>query len=312
MIVLFLLLTTAFGAFVLTYDHMKDIYKEILSLIRMAVDSFKGVELTDKGEVWERIRVVMGITLGMGTDRAVKAFITVSAMLSIMSMFILGSKVSLGLTCSAAVMAAFLPYFLLRIRMSRIRIRSSREGEILLSEITENYKIYYFNMREAIDRTAAGIQDAPDSKKILMNLSRGLGRAGSERSIVRLLDEFSLSISTSWAKTLKNLMYFSLVHGIRVDEALEDLSCTIRRAREVEEFARRENNESSMMIKYLVPLTYGLTVFGGVRFFGLGWQKFIHYQFGTEVGLTWLTIFLLIYTISYIVNSYLSENKLDL
>ena len=312
MLVLFLLMLTLFGVFVLTYDYMEDVYKELLRLIRKLADSYKGVELTDKGEVWERVRVVMGITLGMGTDKAVRAFFAVSGFLSMASVVMIGSKVSLGLTCMAAIVSAFAPYVILLIRMYRIRVRSSHEGEVLLAEITENYKIYYYNMREAIDRTATGIRDAPDSRKILMNLSRGLGRAGSERSISRLLEEFALSINTSWANTLKNLMYFSLVHGIRVDEALEDLSLTVRRAREVQEFSRRENNESDLMIKYLVPLTYGLTVFAGVRVFGLGWQKFLHYQFETGVGLTWLTISLIVYAISYIVNLYLSESKLDL
>ena len=182
----------------------------------------------------------------------------------------------------------------------------------MLAELTENYKINYYNMKEAIDRTAMSLDDAPSMRRIMLNLSRGLGRAGSEGSIARLLSEFSLSINTSWAGVLKNLMYFSLVHGIRVDEALTDLSLTLRRAREVEEYARRENNESNLMLKYLVPVMYILTIAGGVRFFGLGWKKFIYYQFETGVGLTWFTISLMIYAISYIVNSYLSKNKLDL
>ena len=196
--------------------------------------------------------------------------------------------------------------------MEKIRIKSSLEGEILLAELTENYKIYYYNMKEGLDRTAMSIEDAPDSKRILQNLSRGLQRAGSERSIIRLLEEFSLSINTSWANTLKNLMYFALVHGIRVDEAMEDLLTTVRRAREVKEFARRTNNESNLMIKYLVPLSYLLTVVAGVKYFGLGWDKFLHYQFGTEVGMSWMTASCIVYAISYMVNLFLSESKLDL
>jgi hypothetical protein len=167
-------------------------------------------------------------------------------------------------------------------------------------------------MKEAIDKTAMSLKKAPGSRKILANLSRGLDRAGSEGSMMKLLEEFSLSINTSWSNTLKNLMYFALVHGIRVDEALEDLSGTLKSARAVEEFSKRENNESSMMIKYLVPLTYLMTVYAGVEFFGLGAEKFLEYQFQTEVGATWFTIFILVYTTSYIVNSFLSRNKLDL
>ena len=129
---------------------------------------------------------------------------------------------------------------------------------------------------------------------------------------MRLLEEFRLSINTSWSNTLKNLMYFSLVYGIRVDEGMEDLTETLKSARKVEEYSKRENNESVIMLKYLVPLTYLMTVIAGVRVFGLGAEKFLHYQFGTEVGATWVTVFLIVYTISYMVNSFLSQNKLDL
>ncbi|MBO5994051.1 MAG: hypothetical protein J6Q41_00885 [Firmicutes bacterium] len=312
MIAGFLVVLLLLGLFVLTYDWMEDIYKALGYLLRAAIDSFKGVELTDRSELWERVRVVLGITLNMGTDRAVRLFFGISGALSFGSMVILGGRVSLWMNAIASVMMFFAPYMLLRFRMERIRIRSSLEGEILLSELTENYKIYYYNMKEGIDRTALTIEDAPDSKRILQNLSLGLQRAGSERSITRLLEEFALSINTSWAGTLKNLMYFSLVHGIRVDEALEDLSATLRRAREVKEFARRENNESRLMLKYMIPLGYGLTVLAGVRYFGLGWEKFWHYQFQTEAGMTWITASLIVYAISYMVNLYLSESKLDL
>ncbi|MBR6473374.1 MAG: hypothetical protein IKS99_06615 [Firmicutes bacterium] len=312
MIVVFLVMLLVFGIFVLTYDHMSVLYKAAGEVIKALIDSMKGTEVTERGEYWERVRTVLGITMSMGTDRAVKVFLTVSCLNCLAVTVLVGGRVSLALSSVSAVMAFFVPYALLRLRMERIRIKSSLEGETLLAELTENYKIYYYNMKEGIDRTAMTIEDAPDSKRILQNLSRGLQRAGSEASISRLLSEFSLSINTSWANTLKNLMYFSLVHGIRVDEALEDLSATIRRAREVKEYAKRENNESSLMIKYLVPLAYALTVLGGVKFFDLGWDKFLYYQFQTEVGMTWITASCIVYAISYMVNLFLSESKLDL
>lgn len=312
MTAVFLLLVFLAGLFVFTFDGMKDVYGVLLTIIKKTAESFKGTDLTDRSEMWEKIRIVLGITLGMGKDRSVRLFFSVSGLLSVIVMVLLAGKVSLWLHATAAVMAAFLPYMILRIRMENMRIEGSHEGEKLLAELTENYKINYYNMKEAIDKTALTLKNAPGSQKIMVNLSRGLDRTGSEKSIVKLLDEFSLSINTSWSNTLKNLMYFSLVHGIRVDEALEDLSKTLKSARAVEEYSKRENNESSIMIKYLVPLTYLMTVYAGVEFFGFGADKFLKYQFGTEVGATWFTIFLIVYTTSYMVNSFLSRNKLDL
>ncbi len=308
----FLMMILVSGLFILTYEGMKDIYSTAGAIIEKTAGSFKGTDLTDKGELWERVRIVLGITLGLGKDRAVRAFFVFSGILSSAAVTLLAGRVSLWLTALAAVTAAFTPYLMLRIKMEKMRISGSHEGEAMLAELTENYKLYYYNMKEAIDRTAISLKDAPGSKRILTNLSRGLDRAGSEKSIARMLEEFSLSINTSWSNTLKNLMYFSLIHGIRVEDALEDLSGTLKSARSVEEFAKRENNESSLILRFMVPLTYLMTVYTGVVFLGLGPERFLHYQFGTEVGATWFTIFIMVYAISYMVNSFLSKSKLDL
>ena len=312
MTAVFLMMVFMAGVFVLTYDGMKDVYMAAGTIIRNTAASFRGTDITDRSEIWERVRIVMGITLGMGKDRAVRDFFILSGSISLAVMVILSGRVRMWLQAAASVLAAFSPYLILRIKMEKMRISGSHEGEIMLAELTENYKIYYYNMKEAIDRTAASLNNAPGSRRIMANLSRGLDRAGSEKSMSKLLDEFSLSINTSWSNTLKNLMYFSLIHGIRVDGALEDLSGTLKSARKVEEFAKRENNESSLMIRFLVPLTYLMTFFTGAVFFGLGVKKFLFYQFGTEVGATWFTIFLIVYIISCMVNSFLSKNKLDL
>ena len=312
MIVAFLIVVFVLGMFIATYDGMKDIYRTLHDITFKTAESFKGNDLTERSEMWERIRVVLGITLGMGKDRSVRAFFIVSGLLSLTVMILLAGRVNIGLQAMASVIAAFLPYLLLRIRMENMRVKGSHEGEIMLAELTENYKIYYYNMKEAIDRTAVSLKDAPGSKRILANLSRGLDRAGSEKSMIKLLDEFSLSINTSWSNTLKNLMYFSLIHGIRVEEALEDLAGTLKSARKVEEYSKRENNESALMIRFMVPLTYLMTAYIGIVFFGFGTKKFLEYQFGTEVGATWFTIFIIVYTTSYMVNSFLSKNKLDL
>lgn len=312
MIVIFLMIVFLSGLFVFTFDGMRDIYEAMGTIIKKIAGTFKGTDLTDRSELWERVRIVLGITLGMGKDRAVKAFFVLSGVLSLFVMVILAGKVGSWLLALASVTAAFTPYLMLRIKMEKMRISGSHEGELMLAELTENYKIYYYNMKEAIDKTALSLKDAPGSRRILANLSRGLDRAGSEKSMTKLLEEFSLSINTSWSNTLKNLMYFSLIHGIRVDGALEDLSGTLKSARTVEEYSKRENNESRLMIKFLIPLTYLITVYTGTAVFGLGAEKFLHYQFGTEVGATWFTLFIIVYIISYMINSFLSRNKLDL
>ena len=269
---------------------------------------FKAESLPDK--TYDHIRMLMRLTLGMGTDRSVKVFLLISLLFLTLIFALLVGRIDFPLVLSAALGAGILPYGLLRLRLQKLRVKSSGEGEILVSELLENYKIEYCNMRQAIETTAAAIEDAPNSKRLLINLARGLNTAEGKR-IDSLMREFRLSINTSWGNILASNMGFALTAGVEVTEALTDLADTVKRARRVNEFARRENNEASLILKYLFPAAYLITVVGGVRFFGLSASKFFYYQFETEAGLTWFTISLIIYGVGVLLNACLSAAKLD-
>ena len=79
----------------------------------------------------------------------------------------------------------------------------------------------------------------------------------------------------------------------------------------MEEYARRENQESKLMLKYLAPLFYGFTIFGGIKMFGLTADKFLHYQFGTQIGLTWFVGSVILYVSGIFVYHFVSHTKLD-
>ena len=264
-----------------------------------------------ENKIYDHIRLILRITLGMGTDRSVKAFAMVSTVPAAAVLFVLFGRIPLSLTLTAALGAGFLPYGLLRLRLQKIRVESSREGEILITELLDNYKIYYCNMQRAIEASAATIEEAPNSRRLLFNLARGLNMAEKNR-IGFLLRDFRMSINTSWGNILASNMGFALTAGVEVTEALTDLADTVKRARRVDEFARRENNEASMILKYLAPAAYILTAAGGIVFFGLSPEKFIYYQFRTEAGLTWFTISLIIYAAGVLLNGCISRPKLDL
>lgn len=265
--------------------------------------------MTDR--LYDHIRTLLQITLGMGTDRSIKAFAVISFIPAAALSVLMIGKIPVRLAAAVSLCGGFLPYAVLRLRLQKIRVESSREGEILITELLENYKIKYCNMQQAIEATAASIEDAPNSRRILFNLARGLNTAEKSR-IGSLLQEFRLSINTSWGNILASNMGFALTSGVEVTEALTDLADTVKRARRVNEFARRENNEAAMILKYLAPAAYFLTVAGAIKFFGLSPEKFFYYQFRTEAGLTWFTISLIIYVAGVMLNACLSSTKLDL
>ncbi|MBQ4649775.1 MAG: hypothetical protein IJB73_03630 [Firmicutes bacterium] len=317
MIEFIIIILVGAGIFLATWNEMETFYEERAGEVRNWLDSFRSgpepVHVESTGmHAGAHLRLLLQITLGMGTERSLKAFWLLTVLPGAAVLLTLFRKIPFALAVLAALLTAGLPYGLLRLKLQRLRIESSREGEILLTELLNNYKICYFNMQQAIEVTARVIEEAPNSRKLLFNLSRGLNTAGDGDRISRLLNEFRMSLNTSWGNILTNNMYFALVSGMEVTEALSDLAETIKRARKVDEYARRENNEAGLILKYLVPVSYFLTAAGGIGYFGLTPEKFLHYQFGTEVGLTWFTISGVIYGAGLLANGWLTRTKLDL
>lgn len=217
-----------------------------------------------------------------------------------------------GFSVMTGLAAASVPYLVMRIRLNKKRIDSSREGDIMLRELLSSYKINNCNMKEAIEATAAALEDAPNSKRLLLDMARGFNRAYTEKEIRKVLFLFRYSLATSWGDALASTIYFSHVHGIRVSEALEDLLESLDRSRKVVEFSRRENNEATLMLKYLAPASYLLSVLCACRYFGFSLEKFVRYQFLTPLGLQWFTISVVLFACGIIVNGLLSREKMDI
>ena len=251
-------------------------------------------------------------TLGVGSVSSARAFTAASVTASIMTFFVLSSKTAAGISLIASLFALSAPFTLMLYRLQKLRIENSREGDILITELLDNYKMNYFNMQKAIDVTALTIREAPHSRKLLFNLSKGLNTASSDEEIRKLVQDFSFAIGTSWSGIMADNMYFALTSGIRVTEAMESLIKTVEKARKVEEFVRRENNEGKIMLKYMAPCCYCLTVLAGVKYFGLSFDRFIQYQFMSETGLTWFVIVILTYSTGIAVKAFLSRSKMDL
>ncbi len=312
-----LLLLLGAGMFFLTMDNMRQVYGNIGEAAERWFSTFKdaprqiGVERKERDRVWEHIRLLLNITLGLGSDKSVKAFGVISAVPAALAIVLLSGKIPVKLVLLVASVGLLIPYALLQIKLERLRNSASQEGEILLTELLENYKINFSNMQQAIEVTALTIEEAPVCKRILSNLSKGINLAGAAADMSRLVKEFRLSLNTSWGNILSGNIYFALTSGVDVTEAMNDLTVAISNARKIKEHGKRENNEANIIMKYMIPAVYLLTVFGGVKYFGLSFSQFIKYQFRTEAGLTWFIISLTIYVTGLLIKSFLSKNRLD-
>lgn len=215
----------------------------------------------------------------------------------------------------AAVCGIFMgavPYAALLARLHGKRVARSKEGDILVQELLNNYKINGFNIREAVEITAAEMDKAPGAKRLLLQLAKGLQKAVTKGEVEYHLSVFRYGIDTAWGNALSTNIFFAHLYGIRVDGALEDLLTSMIRSRQVVEHGKRENNEARLILKYLAPVSFLLTVVGACRYFDFTLAKFIRYQFGTALGLRWFLIMVMLYIGSFLLSVFLSREKMDI
>ena len=314
-----LLLLFAAGAAVLYLPEAGDLWR----LLRHRTARWKESFLTEEGWlqnrqeicqqiVMEHIRRLLQITFSAGTKKAVKYFLFFSAAVGTAVFAILFCCASIVVAAAASLAAAAMPYLLLRCMIQEKQIMGSQEGEILVTEILNNYKIQYCNMVAAIEATAVTIEGAPYCRQLLFNLSRGLNRMAGTSDLELLMEEFRFALGTSWAGILSENMFLACSSGVRVTESLSDLAKSMEQARQVEEFSQRENNEGRMILKYFVPGSFLLLFAGGIRFFGLTVEEWLSYQFQTSAGLTWAVLFVLTCLGAAAVQALLSRRKFDL
>lgn len=241
-----------------------------------------------------------------------RAFLLLSALIGIGCGFTVFWVLGAGTALLTCVITALLPYVLLQVRLRQIRVKSSREGDLMVRELACNYQICGCNMKEAVELTAQNLENAPHARRLLLDLANGFNQAYTPEALAEVLARFSYALGTAWGKALANTIYFSQAKGQKVTDALNDLSVSLTKSRTVIEHANRENQESALILKYLVPASYLLTVFAACRFFGFTMKRFLAYQFLTEAGLRWFLIMVIVYGAGIVFNTVLSKERMDL
>jgi len=272
-------------------------------------------ELREKGsedELLSKLNNMLYITLDMKGENAGYLFVVISLGIGLISFIFLSAAFNVRLGLFGFIAVSIIPFVVVRTRLQNFRVDISREGESLVTELLNNYRIYHYNMREAIEKTAESIEEAPHSRKMLLSLAKGLTTARSNDESRNSIEQFRYSIDTSWGDMLASNIAFGHIDGIRVTEALKDLVDNITKARKALEQNKRENNESKIMLKVLFPAMCVLTYVGAVKFFGFTPSKFFHYQFGTSAGVGWSIGLVLVYIVSLLISAFLTRQKMDL
>lgn len=269
-------------------------------------------EFERTGKTRQKINLMLEGTQMKKYFRNADNFLFVSGMLGAGVFFIVLLAEDLGFSMICGTFAFFTPITMVSGKLRNMRVERSKEGNQLVSELLIYYRICDFNILEAIKATAQNIEDAPVTRVLLYNLAKGLQNSVTRDEVTRHLKIFRYSIDTTWCNILSANIFFAHMYGIKIDSALCDLAASIVKGQKILEHSMRENNEARLILRFLTPVTYVLSVAGACLFFGFTLKKYIRYQFFTALGLRWFLIMSMIYIISIIINSFVSKEKMDI
>lgn len=290
------------GAFIFGYDYTKLL---VLSL-KQKLNFKKKIKLRRYRESFsddrqnnltlkfiKHIEKLIKVNRNQDIKEGIKGFFLVTITIFIIMFLGLGFVVGIIEALIYSILFAFLPYAVIRIRLENKRSKGSKEGYLLVSEISNNYKIENYNMKEAINKTILNIDSDYISKNSLIDLSMRINKCKNKDEFKEVIGIFIYSFNTAWSRILGNNMLFALCDGVRVDKSLDDLSKMLLASKKIEERKKRENFDSTLIIKYFIPLMYILSIFVANKYFGFTLGKFLKLQFLNPLGLRWFIISLL-------------------
>ena len=147
------------GIFLLFGPSVKSLAQEKASQrkLRSLAQAAAGFRRPDRPSLSD----ILALAVGLKGSHAEALFVGLSTVLALAAGLLLFAAYGPGTGLLGFLCAGLAPYLLVRTRLQNKQVDVSREGEQLLTELLNNYRICRFNMREAVERTALSIEEAP-------------------------------------------------------------------------------------------------------------------------------------------------------
>lgn len=264
------------------------------------------------GKVGSHIRMLIQAAEAEKYFASVERFYFISLLLGMIPGVLFSFLVSWKLSLLWGAFLGVLPYFVLQAQLHEKRVKRSREGDVLVQELLNHYQMNDYNMAAALEKAALSLEEEPLGKRLFLQLAKDLQNAVTKKEVEDLLAEFRYAFDTVWGNVLASNILFSHLYGVQVDGALKDLLYCMVQSRKAAEYSRRENHEARIMLVWLTPISFLLSIFFACRFFGFTLGKFISYQLGTVLGLQWFLSMVFCYVVSLLIHGFLAKEKMDI
>lgn len=264
-----------------------------------------------KNKLFRHIEKTLNITKKNTDINTVYSFFIISFSLFFV-VFIVLIKQRMGyFSLIFALIAGLSPYLINYLKLSNIRLQSSYEGEVLITELTNQYKINNYNMIDAIDKSMPFLNNNKYTKQCLFKLSMAVKEYKYDNDLDDAIDEFVFSINTEWAVLLGINIFLAISDGSNVSGSLDDIINDLKMIKESIEKGNRENSETFALTNF-IPFIYIGSVWLAVKYFNFTPQKFLDYQLRTSIGLKFGLLILTLCITNIAVSSLMKKPKFDL
>ncbi len=209
-------------------------------------------------------------------------------------------------TCIASA-----PYILLGIKFEGIRRKSSFEGEMIVSNFLNQYRIVNFNVYEALEKLLEESKNTKASNPFVLKMLLELRSTGNPKEMKNAVNKFASIINTNWSRMFAYNIQLAAEKGINVSLAIEDILMQLRDARTIFEERKRLNSEAVRIVVYMIPFLYVFTVVISLRYIGMSFIKFIENQLFTKEGFLFFTVSSVMFLINIAIMEIVSRQKFD-
>ncbi|MDP4084723.1 MAG: hypothetical protein Q8934_08930 [Bacillota bacterium] len=262
--------------------------------------------------IYRKIEKLLLQTTNWKGDFAVYTFIFILILIGVISLVgFLKSGQTIITSILLSVIASIMPVLFLYFRLRQQRIRTSHEGQFMVTELLNNYRIFHNNISEALDHTILTLTEHPNSKKVLSQLAIGLKDYQNENELQTLIKDFKESINTTWSEPLGALIQNASFHGDDITEGLIDITNELKVLEQLKEKNKQNNIEGLMLLQFLIPLFIIGSYYALINWFGFTIKKLIDYQFFNSMGFTTFYFTMLFVAVTFLVSLYLKHEKND-
>ncbi|MEB2301633.1 hypothetical protein LAV72_18680 [Lysinibacillus xylanilyticus] len=266
-----------------------------------------------QGKIFKTVTNMLETAYGKATPNMVYSFLLIMVTLYVVVAvtLMINSFSILSALTSAAILPAMV-YGYLSIRIYKNRVKISFEGTVAINELTNNYRIQHRNLIEALEYTSNELTEkAPLMRALFLNMTYRLRDAQSEVEIRESIAMMGYTVQTSWAHQLVNLFNIAVIKGEDITDGLIEVANDLSRLEELNEFKKRENNQSRMMLYVLSPLLLVGSAVALFTLFDFTFEKYISYQFQSPIGFKMFFFMIVSFTGAILMYKLFTQSKND-